>query len=229
MRVCVEGYGFLPVDKAAFKGEIPEIRNMVPFAPFDFYIKRKLFIHNMGHATCAYLGDLLGLEYIYQAIAVPEVRVLVQNAMLESALVLHKHYGADLADLQLHITDLLYRFTNAALKDTCQRVGGDPARKLSPEDRLIGSAKLALEQGITPAYIAVGIAAGIRRYLAENNMPQTAESAMAVLCDVSQLESGSALVQMALTYFEMLCRGCSLQELTAKADAVKHAGMGAVV
>ena len=60
MRVCVERYGFLPTDKAAFKGEIPDIKNMVPFAPFDFYIKRKLYIHNMGHATCAYLGDLLG-------------------------------------------------------------------------------------------------------------------------------------------------------------------------
>ena len=64
MRVSVEGYGFLPVDKAAFKGDIPSITNMVPFEPFDFYIKRKLYIHNMGHATCAYLGDLLGLEYI---------------------------------------------------------------------------------------------------------------------------------------------------------------------
>ena len=39
-----------------FKGEIPEITNMVPFEPFDFYIKRKLYVHNMGHATCAYLG-----------------------------------------------------------------------------------------------------------------------------------------------------------------------------
>ena len=47
MRVCVESYGFLPVDKEAFKGEIPEIKNMVPFAPFDFYIKRKLYIHNI--------------------------------------------------------------------------------------------------------------------------------------------------------------------------------------
>ena len=85
MRVCVEQYGFLPVDKAAFKGEIPDIKNLVPYAPFDFYIKRKLYVHNMGHATCAYLGDLLGLEYIYQAIDVADIRILVQNAMLESA------------------------------------------------------------------------------------------------------------------------------------------------
>ena len=115
MRVCVEQYGFLPVDKAAFKGDIPQIKNMVPYAPFDFYIKRKLYVHNMGHATCAYLGNLLGLEYIYEAIAVPEIRILVQNAMQESEMALCKRYGTPMMDLQEHITDLLYRFTNAAL------------------------------------------------------------------------------------------------------------------
>ena len=72
MRVCVESYGFLPVDKAAFKGEIPQITNMIPFEPFDFYIKRKLYIHNLGHAICAYLGDMLGLSYIYEAIDVAD-------------------------------------------------------------------------------------------------------------------------------------------------------------
>ena len=38
LRVCVESYGFLPVDGAAFKGEIPQIEGMVPFEPFDFFI-----------------------------------------------------------------------------------------------------------------------------------------------------------------------------------------------
>ena len=229
MRVCVEQYGFLPVDKAAFKGEVPQIKNMVPYEPFDFYIKRKLFIHNMGHATCAYLGDILKQEYIYQAIAIPEVRVLVQNAMLESALVLHKHYGADLAALQMHITDLLYRFTNAALKDTCQRVGGDPVRKLSPDDRLIGSAKLAMEHGIIPVYIAVGIAAGIRRYLTENNLEQTVESAKSTLIEISRLEPSMPLFQLVLDYYEMICAGCSIKDLFVKADQLKHASMSAVV
>ncbi len=229
MRVCVEQYGFLPVDKAAFKGEVPEIKNMVPYEPFDFYIKRKLFIHNMGHATCAYLGGLLNLEYIYQAIAVPEVRILVHNAMLESAGVLHKHYDADLAALQLHIADLLYRFTNAALEDTCQRVGGDPVRKLGPDDRLIGSAKLAVAHGITPAYIAVGIAAGIRRYLAESNLEQTAEFVEATLIEISHLDPKAPLCQMILDYYEMIRAGCTVQQLLTKADQLKHAGMHAVV
>ena len=53
MRVCVEKYGFLPVDLDAFKGDVPKIDRLVPFSPFDFYIKRKLYVHNMGHAVCA--------------------------------------------------------------------------------------------------------------------------------------------------------------------------------
>ena len=219
MRVCVERYGFLPVDKAAFKGAVPEIKNMVPFEPFDFFIKRKLFIHNMGHATCAYLGDLLGLTYIYEAIAVPEIRIIVQNAMLESALALSKRYGASLADLQLHITDLLGRFTNAALKDTCQRVGGDPARKLGPDDRLIGAAKLAMDQGVTPAYMAIGAAAGLRRYIAEmEGMEQSLDAASQVLTQVSKLPEENGLRTLILENYQLLLNGESLHDLWPRAQ-----------
>ncbi len=229
MRVCVERYGFLPVDKAAFKGAVPEIRSMVPFEPFDFYIKRKLYVHNMGHATCAYLGDLLELEYIYQAIAVPEIRVLVQNAMQESQMALSQHYGVPAEALQAHITDLLYRFTNAALKDTCGRVGGDPARKLSPADRLIGSSLLALGEGITPAYIAVGAAAGLHRYLQENDRPQTVDAARKALQELSALDAEHTLTKLILHYYGHIAGGCSLAKLIAEADRVKNESMPPVV
>ena len=229
MRVCVESYGFLPVDKAAFKGEVPEIKNMVPYAPFDFYIKRKLYVHNMGHATCAYLGNLLGFAYIYEAIAVPEIRVPVQNAMLESQLALAKHYGASMEDLQAHITDLLYRFTNKALKDTCQRVGGDPARKLSPSDRLIGSSLLALEEGITPAYITVGAAAGLHRYLSENGGVQSVDAAGAALTAVAGLNADHKLYRLILHYYTMIINGCNILDLIAEADKQKHNSMPGVV
>ncbi|MCQ2143863.1 MAG: hypothetical protein MJY56_07330 [Bacteroidales bacterium] len=230
LRVCVEKYGFLPVDKAAFKGAVPEIKNMVPYEPFDFFIKRKLFIHNMGHATCAYLGGLLGLDYIYESIDVPEVRIIVQNAMLESALSLAKFYGADLAAIQLHITDLLGRFTNAALKDTCQRVGGDPARKLAPADRMIGSSLLALKQGITPAYISVGAAAAVKRYIDEaEGMEQGIEAAEKVLAEVSGLKASDALAVLVLDNYKMILEGASLAELRRKADLVKAASLNGII
>ena len=223
LRICVEKYGFLPVDKAAFKGEIPQITNMVPFEPFDFYIKRKLYVHNMGHAICAYLGDLLSLEFIWQSIDVADVRIIVQNAMLESAMALSKKYGASLMDLQLHITDLLGRFTNAALGDTCQRVGGDPARKLSPEDRLIGSARLAIEQGITPAYIAVGAAAGVYRYIKESEeLSQGMEEAAKVLANVSKLEADEPLCQLILEAYKDILNGAAVSELRQLADKNKR-------
>ena len=221
MRVCVESYGYLPVDKDAFKGEIPEIKNMVPFAPFDFYLKRKLYIHNMGHATCAYLGDILGLEYIYESIDRDEVYIIVRNAMQESAQALSKKYGVNLGDILNHVTDLLFRFTNAALKDTCKRVGGDPKRKLSPQDRLIGAANTALEMGITPAYIALGAAAGLRRYIAEaEGMEQSMESALSVLQEVSELTKDSKLTGMILAMYKLILEGASLKQLRLAADAV---------
>ena len=230
MRVCVERYGFLPTDKAAFKGEIPEIRNMVPFEPFDFYIKRKLYIHNMGHATCAYLGDILGLDYIYQSIDVPEVRVLVQNAMLESAIALSRKYGVELEKIVLHITDLLNRFTNAALKDTCARVGGDPARKLSPADRLIGSSTLALEQGVMPAYIAVGAAAGLRRYINETEgLEQGMGAATRVLAEVSGLDDDSELAKLILHMYELVLEEKSVRELLKAADEAKAASIKDII
>lgn len=230
MRVCVERYGYLPVDKAAFKGQIPNIQNMVPFAPFDFYIKRKLYVHNMGHATCAYLGNLLGLQYIYESIAVADIRIIVQNAMMESAMALSKKYDTDLHNIQLHITDLLYRFTNAALKDTCQRVGGDPARKLSPDDRLIGSAKLALELDIIPSYIAIGVAAGLYRFMSESSeAAQSVAAAENVLTEVSGLASGEVLTQMILNYYKMLLEGCTIAQLCTKAEHLKHASLNDVI
>jgi len=230
LRVCVERYGFLPTDKAAFKGGVPEIKNMVPFEPFDFYIKRKLYIHNMGHATCAYLGDILGLDYIYQSIDLPEVRILVQNAMLESALALSKKYGVELGGIQLHITDLLHRFTNAALKDTCKRVGGDPARKLSPADRMIGSSSLALAEGITPAYIAVGAAAAVRRYIDEaEGMEQNEENALKVLAEVSELSADSELAVLIMGYYKMIISGCTIADLRRAADEAKSKTLVGVI
>jgi mannitol-1-phosphate 5-dehydrogenase len=229
LRVCVENYGFLPVDKAAFKGAVPDIPGMVPFEPFDFFIKRKLFIHNMGHATTAYLGGLKGADYIYEAIDDPEIRTITQNAMLESAQALSRRYKVDLAGIQLHITDLLGRFTNAALKDTCARVGGDPARKLSPADRLIGSATLALEEGITPAYIAVGAAAGVKRFLDEAERPQTSEAAAQVLAEVSALEKDTPLAKLILGYYGMIAGGCTLADLRRKADGCKAASLKDII
>lgn len=161
LRVCVEEYAILPVDRAAFKGEIPDIANILPFSPFEFFIRRKLFVHNMGHALAAYVGNLSGCKTLSQAISDPNVKLLTQRAMTESAQALFKIYHFPLESLLVHIDDLLLRFANAALGDTVARVGKDLKRKLSSSDRLAGAALFCENCGIEPVYICAGIAAGL--------------------------------------------------------------------
>ena len=112
LAVCVEPYCELPVDKNAFKGEIPAIKNMVPFAPFDFFIRRKLFMHNMSHATCAYLGYLRNYEYIYESIADFDIKYVAYRALVQSALAISKENGVDIEELLPHAENLLYRFSS---------------------------------------------------------------------------------------------------------------------
>ena len=161
LRVYVEPYNILPVDKAAFKGEIPkDVENLYPFTPFNLFIQRKLFMHNMSHALCAYLGNLRGYEYIYQAVNDFDIRYCVFRALVRSALAIAKENGVEIDGLIGHAENLLYRFTNTALADTVERVGKDTKRKLGANDRLVGALKLCEKHGIDGTYLCIGIAAG---------------------------------------------------------------------
>jgi len=229
LRVCVERYGYLPVDRDAFRGEIPQIRNMVPFSPFDFYIRRKLYIHNLGHATAAYLGLYTGKMLIADAIDEPEILFLAQGAMLESAEALSKKYGVALPEILRHIQDLLARFANRSLGDTCARVGADPVRKLAASDRLIGSARLCLEQGVTPAYLCVGAAGAVYEYLKENSREQTEQNAAEALEQLSGIGGKETLKSMILGYYRLYVGGDSLCGIRHAAQQIKAEAVGGAV
>ena len=169
LLICVEPYCELPVDKDAFKGEIPDLVGLVPYSPFEFYIKRKLFLHNGGHALCAYLGNLKGYEYIWQAIQDPEIYEAAKASMLASAHALIAKFGEGVrANVEENVVDLLERFQNKALKDTIARVGADPVRKLRRNDRVVGAALFCMEQGVDPSPIITGIMAALKFDRAED-------------------------------------------------------------
>ena len=169
LLICVEPYAELPVDRDAFKGEIPDLVGLIPYTPFEFYIKRKLFLHNGGHALCAYLGYQKGYEYIWQAIADPEIYAAAKASMMTSAEALVRKFGEGVREnVESNVTDLLFRFQNKALKDTVARVGADPVRKLRRNDRIVGAALFAIEQGVDPTPIVNGIAAALRFDRAED-------------------------------------------------------------
>jgi hypothetical protein len=56
---------------------------------------------------------------------------------------------------------LLERMTNPYLRDTVERVGRDPRRKLGWDDRLVGTIRVGLRQGLVPRRYALGVAAAL--------------------------------------------------------------------
>ncbi len=212
LRVCVESFGILPVDKAAFKGEIPAIKNMVPFTPFEFYIERKLFIHNMGHAFTAYLGAIMGVDYIWQAIENPYVELLVQRAMQQSGMALATKHNVPYIEINDHVLDLLNRFGNRQLGDTVKRVGNDLNRKLNPNDRIVGALNMCVEQGIVPNYICLAAAAAMNFSHDEvSNKPATE-----ILAEICKIDADSEAGKTILAYDALIKKGATVEELLAQ-------------
>lgn len=158
--IIVEPYKELPVDRSGFVGPPPAVVGMELCDNFPVYTARKLYIHNCGHAVLAYLGHLRGHVYGYEALEDPAVRPLFDRAMAEAKAGIVGVLGADPAWLDAHVADLVRRFANRALGDTVLRLGRDPARKLGPEDRLVGAARLVERAGLTPDALSWAIAAG---------------------------------------------------------------------
>lgn len=161
LLVIVEPYKHLPISRAGIKGEFPEIAGIEPENNFQAFVDRKLYTHNAGHAASAYFGYLKGYEFVYQAMQDPQIVAAVRGALEETGKALIAKHGFDPAMHQAHIEDLLTRFANVALGDQVARVGGDPVRKLGPEDRLVGGAKLAMESGVEPKCLCKAIAAAL--------------------------------------------------------------------
>ncbi len=228
LRVCVEEYCELPVDKDAFKGEIPQIVNMVPFSPFDFYIQRKLFMHNMGHATMAYLGFLNNDNYIWEASRNPTIKLITLRAMLESAIAMSREHSMPLEQLIDHAEDLLFRFGNRLLGDTVGRVGRDPVRKLAANDRLVGAANLCIKQRICPVYISIGIAAGFM--FAQKGDEAAAriqavvqnEGLEAALKQFCGIDESSAIYGHVKYFYSQLKVGSSFEDILRHAEKLKR-------
>ncbi len=159
--MIAEPYKELPVSREGFVGPIPEIVSLRAELHFEAWVARKLYLHNAGHAMLAYLGYLKGLTYGYEALHDPDARPLFDQALDESLHALVREFDFDESELRAHMADIVRRLDNRALADTIFRLARDPLRKLGPEDRLVGAARLALKQGIIPQGLAWGIAAGL--------------------------------------------------------------------
>jgi len=166
LQIFAEPYNTLILDKQAFKNPVPAIEGLAPKENMKAWVDRKLFIHNLGHATSAYLAFVQNPEYIYLYEALANVRIYtaVRETMLQAANILKVKYPGEFTDESLtgHVDDLLLRFQNRSLGDTIFRVGCDLIRKFAPEDRIAGAIRLAVELGLPYGRILYALVCGSR-------------------------------------------------------------------
>ncbi len=220
LLIKVEEYSELPVDKDGFKGRIPDIKNMRLCSPFSAYVHRKLYIHNLTHAVCAYLGALKNYTYIWEAVSDKEIYNIVYNAGSESAKAINKLDNLPLDELINHLNDLINRYRNKKLNDQIARVAKDPIRKLSPGERLIGSATYCLKTGILPEFISIGIASALfyegtdeeSIKLKEMRESEGIDKILIEICKISKYEPLYNLIKNSINKIEYIKKSLKSQE-----------------
>jgi mannitol-1-phosphate 5-dehydrogenase len=169
----VEAFNRILISKIQFEevGREPPYRRGIQvfeekgdLLPFE---EAKLYGHNATHALAAYIGAILGVERITDLRAVPGILPFLRTAFIEESgeALVRRHSGIDPLFTREGYTgyadDLLARMTNPYLRDTVERVGRDPGRKLGWDDRLVGTLRVALGQGVVPGRYALGAAAAL--------------------------------------------------------------------
>ena len=237
--IVVEPYKELPVDRGGFVGPVPEIVGLEPADNFAVYTARKLYIHNCGHAMLGYLGYLRGHTFGFEALEDPAIRPLFEQALAESKRGIVAAYagatpvdgtsvgatpvkgtsadvpsvGASVGWLEAHIADVVRRMANRALGDTIFRLARDPLRKLGPEDRLVGAARLVERTGEMPKALSWGIAAGYCFNDADDPLATELQARIAaggleaVLSDVSEIQADEPLAGLVRERYHRLQEG----------------------
>ncbi len=176
--VLVERFNHILISRVTLEGFQRGIEVFVEkddLLPFE---EAKLYGHNAIHALIGYLAHLRGLTTMAEAVGHGDIMATARAAFLdESGAALVKKYE-HLRDplftadgYRVYADDLIERMVNPHLNDLVARVTRDARRKLGYDDRLFGTMRLALSQGIEPVHMAQGAAAAL--LCASQSRPQT--------------------------------------------------------
>ncbi len=196
LDVTVESYFEWAIESGPFGDQLPDIPGVTWVPDLEPYIERKLFTVNTGHATTAYYGFDAGHTGIAESLADPAIRERVYAVLQETkALVVAKH-GFDPEVQEAYLNKILVRFANPYLTDTVERVGRQPARKVSRHERFIGPAAELIERGL-PVDALVDAVGALLRFDAPAD--EESVSIRAMLAEVRADEGNADRTVSALT------------------------------
>jgi mannitol-1-phosphate 5-dehydrogenase len=166
--ILIEEFNRILISKVALKGYqrgIDVFEEKDDLLPFE---EAKLYGHNAIHALTAYLAENKGLKTIADAGSDAEIMAIAREAFIEESGAAMIHRNGKTGDplftpegYREYAEDLLERMTCPNLNDLVWRVGRDHIRKLGYNDRLFGTMRIVLAQGLMPTNLALGAAAGV--------------------------------------------------------------------
>lgn len=150
------------VDARALRCPLPAVDGIELVEDFPAHVMRRLFVFGAGQAAAAYLGRLHGYRYLRDALADPEIALVVRAAMTEGQTCLAAYVGDWFAGGEAEIDSAMSRIADPDLADSVDRAGRDQSRKLGSRDRICGPARVAPAAGIATPALALVAAAALR-------------------------------------------------------------------
>ena len=162
--VAVSDNTYWPVDEAAFKGVPPEGIDLTMLDNFQARLVYKVWAGNMTHCAGAFYGKQRGYEYYYQSALDPYIYKCSYYAKLEANFGISSEYNVPVEKLDSRGNGKMAPFdpskVNTQERDSLNRIGADPIRKLRRNDRWIGPALLSMKYGKVPYFLCRGAAMG---------------------------------------------------------------------
>ncbi|MBE7011350.1 MAG: mannitol-1-phosphate 5-dehydrogenase [Ruminococcaceae bacterium] len=159
--VNVQNFWELPVDASRLCGNLPDIKGLKLIPEFTGFLERKFYTYNAANGTTSYLGALFGYEKIADAAHDERILKILDGVYQETAKALSLKHNFPLDEQLAFTLTSKNKLQDYTIVDFIERNARDPLRKLGPDDRLVGSARLVESFGIKPENLCTAIAAAI--------------------------------------------------------------------
>jgi mannitol-1-phosphate 5-dehydrogenase len=158
LRLNAEEFSEWTVDGTVFVGPDPQIKTLELVPNQGARLERKLFIHNTGHATCAYWALRNGCRFVHEGARQPKIIEEVRLTISQSGSAVAAEHGFPRDTIRAYEENLLGRLPGDAFVDGLDRVCREPLRKIGPQERLIGPINLCVKHGLPIDHLCRAVA-----------------------------------------------------------------------
>lgn len=137
------------IDEVNIDGLFPK-KDLYPFE------EAKLYGHNAVHLMMGIMASDVGCTYMSEAVEYPEIMNTIRETLIEDCgkSLCEKYSNVDdfflMENFSIWANELMERMTSPLLKDSIDRVIRNLDLKMSWDDRIIGTIRLCLAQGVNP-------------------------------------------------------------------------------